>query len=89
MEKVKLDWKAPSEKKMMDLVRELTPQDMKEFATDCSVSKDGKRVVDKTKAKKWIRAKFEGKDRIEWKNLPTGGRKQPTISETLEEWLKL
>lgn len=89
MEKVKLDWKAPSERKMMDLVAELTVDEKKAFVNDCSESKDGKRVINKSKAKKWVKDKFDGKDRIEWKNLPKGTKKKPSISDTLESWLNL
>ena len=45
MEKIVLDWKAPSERKMMDLVEELTNAEKLEFAKDCTVAKDGKRVI--------------------------------------------
>lgn len=89
MEKVKLDWKAPSERKMMDLVTELSTEEKKEFVNKCTDEKEGKRVIHKSRAKKWVKEKFDGKDRIEWKNLPKGTKKKPSISDTLEEWLKL
>ena len=89
MEKIVLDWKAPSERKMMDLVEELTNAEKLEFAKDCTVAKDGKRVINKSVAKKWVKDKFDGKDRFEWKNLPKGTKKKPNISDTLEMWLNL
>lgn len=89
MEKVVLDWKAPSERKMMDLVQDLTNAEKLEFAKDCTVEKDGKRVINKSVAKKWIKDKFDGKDVIEWKNLPKGTKKKPNISDTLALWLNL
>ena len=88
-EKIVLDWKAPSERKMMDLVEELTDAEKLEFAKKCTVDKDGKRVIKKSEGKKWIKDKFDGKDVIEWKNLPKGTKKKPSISDTLEMWLKL
>lgn len=89
MEKVKLDWKAPSERKMLELVGELSAEEKKEFVNECSEVKEDKRVINKSKAKKWVKDKFDGKDRIEWKNLPKGTKKKPSISDTLESWLNL
>ena len=88
-EKVVLDWKAPSERRMMNLVEDLTDAEKLEFAKDCTVEKDDKRVINKSVAKKWIKDKFDGKDVIEWKNLPKENKKKPSISDTLEMWLNL
>lgn len=86
MEKVTLDWKAPSERKMYDLVGELPLERKTAFAKECTELKENKRVMKKTDAKKWIKKEFEGKDRIEWKNLPKGTNSKPSISDGLEKW---
>lgn len=88
MDKVILDWKAPSERKMVDLVATLTPEEKKDFAENCTDVKEGKRVVNKSRAKKWVKEKFANDENVEWKNLPEKRTKKPTISDTLEDWLK-
>ena len=89
MAKISLDWKAPSESKMADFVEGLDNTMKKEFATTCVEKKDGKAVVNRSKAKKWLVSKFDNTDAIEWKNRPEKKEKKMSGADTIAEWLNL
>ena len=85
-EKIKLDWKAPSDVKMKDIVVKLDDEKKKAFAKECVEKKDGKNTINKSKAKKWIDKNC--KDYVEWKNYPKGGSKLSSADE-IASWLDL
>ena len=90
MAKVVLDWKAPSEKKMADFVGELTDEKKKSFAEACvSRKEDGKVVINKAKAKKWLTENFDNTDEIEWNGRPTKREKTKSGADRIAEWLNL
>lgn len=89
MAKVILDWKTPSERKMADFVGALSDEMKKEFASACVDTKDGKVIINKSRAKKWLVSKFDNTDEIEWKNRPVKKTKKLSGADTIAEWLKL
>lgn len=89
MVKVKLDWKAPSEKKMADFVEELDNAMKKDFATSCVEVNDGKVKINRSKAKKWLVEKFDKTGEIEWKNRPEKKAKTMSGATRIAEWLNL
>ena len=89
MAKVTLDWKAPSEKKMADFVQDLSVEMKKDFANACVEKKDGKVVINKSKAKKWLVAKFDNTDEIEWLKRPEKKVMKKSGADRIAEWLDL
>ena len=89
MEKVILDWKAPSDRKMADFVGQFDDATKKEFAQACMIRKNGKPFVVKSKAKKWLVEKFDSTEQIEWKNRPQKAKTKTSGAEDIEGWLKL
>lgn len=87
MEKVTLDWKAPSEKKMAEYVKTLGEDKMKSFANTCVEKNDDKISINKSKAKKWLIENCDEKD-IEWKNKPKNVRPM-SGAEEIASWLNL
>lgn len=88
MAKVTLDWKAPSEKKMAEYVKTLGEAKMKDFAKACAEEKDGKPLINKSKAKKWLVENCDNTGDIEWKNRPKSVR-PISGAEEIVSWLKL
>lgn len=89
MAKVTLDWKAPSERKMADFVGTLSNEMKREFAKACVEKKEGKNVINKSKAKKWLVSKFDNTDDIEWLKRPEKKVKRTSGADTIAEWLDL
>lgn len=89
MEKVILDWKAPTDGKIKEVLLKLNDKEkQKEFAKECIVKKNEKNIIDKTKAKHWIDDNC--KNYVEWKNYPKGGTaKRTTIADEIASWLDL
>ena len=88
MAKVTLDWKAPSEKKMAEYVGALGDDKKKEFAKACVEKKDGKNVINRSKAKAWLVEKCDSTGDIEWKNRPKSVRPISGADE-IASWLDL
>ena len=86
--KVVLDWKAPSEKKMAEYVKDLGNESMKSFAKACVEKKDNKNVINKSKAKKWLVDNCDSKGDIEWKNRPQKVRPISGADE-IASWLDI
>lgn len=86
MAKTVIDWKAPSEKQMKDVVKELSNEKKKSFATACVVVKEGKNTINKSKAKNWLRDNCA--DLVEWKNAPKNVKAKSSADE-IAEWLAL
>lgn len=82
---VTLDWKAPSEKKMAGYVVTLGDEKKKDFAKACVEQKEGKNVINKAKAKKWLVANCNSEE-IEWKNKPKKTRPLSAADE-IASWL--
>ena len=87
MEKIILDWKAPSEKKMADYVKKLAKEKRKSFAEACVEAKDGKNIINKSKAKKWLVDNCDSKGDIEWKNRPKNARAMSS-ADLIASWLE-
>lgn len=88
MAKVTLDWKAPSEKKMAQYVGTLGDEKKKSFAKACVEKKEGKSVINKSKAKKWLVTNCDSTGDIEWKNRPNEVR-PISSAEEIASWLNL
>ena len=86
MEKTVLDWKAPSERQMKELVKTLSNDKKKSFAESCIEKKDGKNTMNRTNAKTWLKENCA--DMIEWKNAPKNSRPKSSADE-VAEWLNL
>ena len=86
--KVTLDWKAPSEKKMAEYVKELGDEKKKSFAKACVDKKDGKVIINKSKAKKWLVDNCDSLGDIEWKNRPKKVRPISGADE-IASWLDI
>lgn len=86
MEKTVIDWKAPSERQMKELVKTLGNDKKKDFAVNCLEKKDGKNVINKVKAKNWLKENCA--DLVEWKNAPKNSRPKSSADE-VAEWLDL
>lgn len=84
---IKLDWKAPSEKVMKEYVGKLDNEKKKSFAKACMEVKDGKNVVNKSKARNWLVENCPKED-IEWKNKPKTVRGLSSADE-IASWLDL
>lgn len=84
--KVVLDWKAPSEKKMKEYVETLGRDMMKDFAKACVEQKDGKNLINKSKAKKWLVDNCDSKGEIDWKKRPQNARPMSSADE-IASWL--
>lgn len=90
MAKVTLDWKAPSERKMADFVGELSNEMKKDFAKACvETNKEGKTVINKSNAKKWLVKHFDNTDDIEWLKRPVKKESRKSGAVTIAEWLDL
>ena len=87
MAKVTLDWKSPSDKKMVEYVQTLGEDKKKDFAESCIVKKDGKNILSKGKAKKWLLVNAKAED-IEWKNKPENTRAMSS-ADLAASWLNL
>ena len=88
MAKVTLNWKTPSEKKMAEYVGTLEDDKKKDFAKVCVEKKDGKNVINKSKAKKWLVDKCDSTGDIEWTNRPKSVRPISAADE-IASWLNL
>ena len=87
MEKITLDWKAPSEKVMKEFVSTLDNKVKKEFAEVCvERNEQGKVVINKSSAKKWLLKNYN--DNITWKNAPKNARPMSSAEE-IASWLEL
>ena len=89
MAKVTLDWKAPSESKMADFVGELSNEMKKDFAKACVEVKEGKTVINKSNAKKWLVKHFDNTGDIEWLKRPEKKASKKSGAVTIAEWLDL
>ena len=91
MEKIKLDWKAPSERKMKDIVAKMDDSKKKEFAETCIfVDENGKKKMNKAKAKHWLIDNCPSDVEIEWKNKPSGDSKRGMSAvDIVASWLDL
>ncbi len=88
MAKVTLDWKALSEKKMAEYVKSLGNEKMKDFAKACVEVKNGKKVINKSKARKWLVTNCDNTGDIEWKNRPKNTRAMSS-ADLIASWLDL
>ena len=88
-EKLVLDWKVPSERKMADFVGKLEDEMKKEFAETCVVMKDGKATINKSKARNWLVEKFDETEDIQWNGRPKKREKSLSGAETIAQWLNL
>lgn len=86
--KVVLDWKSLSNKAVTDFIMTMDDDIKKEFAKACSEKKDGKNVINKSKAKAWLTSKFDSTGEIEWKNRPKQGRAMSS-ADIVASWLDL
>lgn len=87
MEKIKLDWKAPSEAKMIEFVSQLDADKRDAFAKACIVElEDGTRKFVRSKAKKWLVDNYD--DSIEWSNRPEKKEKKLSNVDLVASWLK-
>ena len=89
MAKFKLNWKAPSDKQMKELVKELDDNKKKSFAEACIEVKDGKNKINRANAKKWLVAEFDGTDHIEWIGRPEPKEKKLSSVDEIAGWLNL
>lgn len=85
----KLNWKTPSEKVMKEIVRELSADKKKSFAEACIEVKEGNNKLNKSKAKKWLTAEFDGTDTIEWVGRPAEKEKRLSSVDEIATWLDL
>lgn len=89
IEKVTLNWKAPSERKMADFVKQFDDEKKKAFALACIEVKDGKGKVNKAKAKKWLVKEFDNTDYIVWEGRPEKKEKRMSSVDEISMWLDL
>lgn len=86
--KVKLDWKAPSEKVMKEYVAKLGDDMKKSFAKACvEKTEEGKVKINKSNAKKWLVSNCDKNEDIEWKNRPKNARPLSSAEE-IASWLE-
>ena len=88
MAKAILNWKAPSEKVMADLMETWEEEMQIEFANACGSIVDDKVVINKTKAREWLTSHFDGTDEIEWINRPVKKEKKLSGADRIGKWLR-
>lgn len=91
MEKIVLDWKTPSERQMTNIVAKMDNNKKKDFAKTCFfVGENGKKKINKAKAKHWLIDNCPSDVEIEWKNKPSGDSKRGMSAvDTVASWLDL
>ena len=89
MEIITLNWKAPSERKIVDFVSKFDDETKRSFAVECLEKKKGVMTINKLKAKKWLVERFDATGEIRWENRPQVKPKKPSAISTAESWLNL
>ena len=74
---------------MIAFVAELSDDEKDEFSKECiEVLEDGTSKFVRSKAKKWLVEKFDGKDVIEWVGRPVKKEKKLSNVELVLSWRK-